>query len=104
MSQLLTNPILLTNPPDTILKGCREGNLQEQLYKHCYPDMIKICFRYAGDMDGAGTIFNNAMLRVFKRIHKYKEEGKLMGWCRTIVTNCCIDFVKKQNRVIEAVI
>jgi RNA polymerase sigma-70 factor, ECF subfamily len=103
MSQLLTKPILLTNPPDTILKGCRTGNVQsqEQLYKHCYPDMIKICYRYAGDMDGAGIIFNNAMLRVFKSIHNYKEEGKLMGWIRTIVTHCCIDFVKKQNKFRE---
>ncbi len=93
----------LTSPPDTILKGCRENNLQcqEQLYKHCYPDMIKVCYRYAGDMDGAGIIFNNAMLRVFKSIEKYKEEGKLMGWIRTIVTHCCIDFVKKQNKFRE---
>ena len=24
---------------------------QEQLYKYCYPEMIKICCRYAGDLD-----------------------------------------------------
>jgi len=65
--------------------------------------MIKICYRYAGDMDGAGSIFNDAMLRVFRSINNYKEEGKLMGWIRTIVTNCCIDFVKKQNKFREEV-
>ena len=52
-------------------------------------------------MDGAGIIFNNAMLRVFKSLPHYKEEGKLMGWIRTIVTNCCIDYVKKQNKFRE---
>jgi RNA polymerase sigma factor (sigma-70 family) len=105
MNQVLTKPILLTTPSDTILKGCREADLncQEQLYKHCYPDMIKICYRYAGDMDGAGIIFNNAMLRVFKNINSYREEGKLIGWIKTIVTNCCIDFVKKQNKFKEEV-
>ena len=103
MNQVLTKPKLPTDPLDMILKGCRENDLpcQERLYKHCYPEMIKVCYRYAGDMDGAGTIFNNAMLRVFKHIHQYKEEGKLMGWIKTIVVNCSIDFIKQQNKFKE---
>jgi RNA polymerase sigma-70 factor, ECF subfamily len=82
---------------DIIIKGCRDNDIhcQEQLYKLCYPEMIKICSRYASDLDGAGIIFNNAMLKVFKNIEKYKEEGRLMGWIKTIVVNCSIDFVKK---------
>jgi RNA polymerase sigma-70 factor (ECF subfamily) len=59
--------------------------------------MIKICFRYAADADGAGSIYNNAMLRVFKNIDSYSEEGKLAGWIKVIVVNCCIDFCKKKN-------
>jgi len=82
-----------------LIKGCRQNDIlcQQQLYKFCYPDMIKICHRYANDMDGAGIIYNNAMLKVFKGISNYTEEGKLMGWVKTIVVNCCIDFCKKKN-------
>lgn len=103
MHQVLTKPILLTNPPDTIIQGCRENNLQcqEQLYRLCYPELISICYRYGGDMDRAGIIYNNAMLRVFKNIHSYREEGKWMGWVKTIVINCSLDFVKQQNRFRE---
>lgn len=103
MNTVLTQSVLLNNTPDKVLRGCREGDLdcQEQLYRQCYPDMIKVCYRYAGDMDGAGIIFNNAMLRVFKSIKDYTDEGKLMAWVRAIVTNCCIDFVKKQTRFRE---
>jgi RNA polymerase sigma-70 factor (ECF subfamily) len=54
-------------------------------------------------MDGAGTIFNNAMLRIFKNIHSYRDEGKLMGWVKAIVVNCCIDFIKQQNKFREQV-
>jgi len=70
---------------------------QQQLYKLYYPDMIKICYRYAGDTDGAGTIYNNAMLKVFKNIRNYIDEGKLTAWIKTIVINCSIDFCKKKN-------
>lgn len=58
--------------------------------------MIKVCSRYANDSDGAGTIFNNAMLRIFKSIGEYKEEGKLNAWIKKIVVHCCIDFCKKK--------
>jgi RNA polymerase sigma-70 factor (ECF subfamily) len=59
--------------------------------------MIKVCYRYARDADGAGTVYNNAMLKVFKNIVNYKEEGKLGGWIKTIVVNCCIDFCKQHQ-------
>ncbi|MFT3982076.1 MAG: RNA polymerase sigma factor [Ferruginibacter sp.] len=83
---------------DQLIDGCRKNDLQcqQQLYKLYYPEMIKICFRYAGDMDGAATIYNNAMLRVFKGIHTYKEQAKLGGWIKTIVINACIDFCKSK--------
>ncbi len=82
-----------------LIKGCKQNDVlcQQQLYKLFYPDMIKICYRYANDMDGAGIIYNNAMLKVFKGIGNYKEEGKLAGWMKVIVVNCCIDFCKSQN-------
>lgn len=90
----------MTDPLEIIIKGCRDNNMQsqEQLYKYCYPEMIKICSRYAGDLDKAGIIFNNAMLRVFKGIHNYHHEGKFMGWVKVIVVNCALDLIKKENK------
>lgn len=82
-----------------LVKGCKQNDVlcQEQLYKLFYPDLIKICFRYANDMDGAGIIYNNAMLKIFKGIGNYHEEGKLAGWIKTVVINCCIDFCKRKR-------
>jgi len=86
-----------------MVAGCRNNDLQsqEQLYRMYYPEMIRICCRYAGDMDGAGIIYNNAMLRIFKYIGSYEHEGKLGGWIKTIVVNCCLDFVKQKNRFLN---
>lgn len=103
MTQVLPKTKLLTDPHEIIVRGCWENDLhcQEQLYRLCYPDMIKICCRYAGDLDGAGIIFNNAMLRAFKSMNTYRHEGKLFGWIKTIVIRCCLDFVKKESRFKE---
>lgn len=37
------------------------------------------------------------MLKVFKGIGNYKDEGKLGGWIKTIVVHCCIDFCKAKS-------
>ncbi len=90
----------MTDPLEITISGSQHNDVQsqEQLYRLCYPEMIKICFRYAGDMDGAGLIFNNAMLKAFKALATYQHQGKLISWIKTIVIHCCIDYVKKQNR------
>ena len=99
MNQLITKKRFLSINLDIIINGCKQNDplCQQQLYKFYYPDMIKIGYRYAGDADGAGIIYNNAMLKVFKNISNYTDEGKLEPWIKTIVINCAIDFCKKKN-------
>jgi RNA polymerase sigma-70 factor, ECF subfamily len=89
----------LNNNLDTIIKGCLTHDLQsqEQLYRLCYAEMIKTCYRYAKDTDAAGSIFNDAMLKVFKNLDNYEEQGKFMGWIKIIVVNTCFDYCKKQT-------
>ena len=104
MSQVLPKPKPLTDPIDIIIQGCRENDLQsqEQLYRQFYPEMIKICQRYAGDLDGAGIVFNNAMLRVFRNIKNYQHEGKLAAWIKAIIINCALDHIKSTSKIKEA--
>jgi RNA polymerase sigma-70 factor, ECF subfamily len=103
MSQAAHKPKHLTDPTDIMIEGCRRNDLQgqERLYRLYYPDMIKICCRYAGDMDGAGIIYNNTMLRVFKNMNSYRHEGKLTGWIKTILINCCLDYLKQKNKFVN---
>ncbi len=89
----------MDNNIQILIKGCLKHDLQsqEQLYKLCYAEMIKICYRYAKDADTAGLIFNDAMLKVFKNLEKYEEQGKLLAWVKVIVVNTCFDYCKRQT-------
>jgi RNA polymerase sigma-70 factor (ECF subfamily) len=61
--------------------------------------MIRLCLRYAfGDTDQAGTMYNQAMLNVFRSIKQFKNEGAFMGWIRKIVVNVCIDHCRKKTK------
>src|SRR5690349_14215340 len=77
-----------------IVDACKKQDAaaQEFLYRHCYPGMIKICLRYCrGQADMAGSIFNQAMLKVFQHIEQYSGKNAIEAWIRRIVINSCID-------------
>lgn len=58
--------------------------------------MMKVCYRYTFDVETAASIYNDAMIKVFKNIGAYIEEGKLLAWVKRIVVNTCIDYIRKK--------
>jgi RNA polymerase sigma-70 factor (ECF subfamily) len=59
--------------------------------------MIRVCLRYAGgSLSEAGALYNAAMLRVFRKIGQFRNEGEIMGWVRRIVVTVCIDNCRAQ--------
>jgi RNA polymerase sigma-70 factor (ECF subfamily) len=83
---------------EELIEGCKKGKsaYQEQLYKHCFAPMIKVCLRYTRNMDEAAGFYNTAMFKVFTNINQYRNDGEFLGWVRRIVVNTCIT-VLKQN-------
>ena len=68
--------------------------MQKALYSLCYDEMMRVCNRYVNDMETNASLYNDAMLKVFRNIDSYKDEGKIIGWVKRIVINTCIDFVR----------
>ena len=89
------------------IKGCQCNNrwAQESLYKYFYDDMFRTCQRYTEDAHQALSILNDAFLKVFLNISKYKKEtGSFKVWLKTIVINTAIDYTrscKKEIRLIH---
>jgi RNA polymerase sigma-70 factor (ECF subfamily) len=88
---------------DDIIKGClqQDAASQEQLYRICYPVMIKLCTRYSNDKNDAGAIYNEAMLKVFKHFRQFRGQGDLAAWIRKIIVNTCVDFCRRQIKFVH---
>ena len=87
-----------------IIEGCKQNKRQsqEQLYKYCFEQMMKVCLRYHTNMDDAAASYNTAMYNVFVKINQYKNQGEFFGWVRRIMVNTCLNAIK-QNAKFEAV-
>ncbi|RYD55826.1 MAG: sigma-70 family RNA polymerase sigma factor [Sphingobacteriales bacterium] len=79
-----------------IIKGCRKQDraCQEYLYKKYYSLFLKICARYAKDMEDAEQLMNDGFLRIFTKIDSYENTGSFEGWMKRILVNTCLDYLR----------
>lgn len=86
---------------DILFEQCRSGDLkaQEKVYKHFYPELIKICVRYSGNLDDAGTIYNNAFLKIFNHSTLYEHRGRLTHWVIKVITHTAIDYTRAKHKL-----
>lgn len=82
-----------------IIKGCREDNrkCQEYLYKQYYSLFMKICARYAKNMEDAEQLVNDGFLRIFRNVDGFKNNGSFEGWMKRILVNNCLDYLKSKQ-------
>jgi RNA polymerase sigma factor (sigma-70 family) len=79
-----------------IIAGCRAKNraIQEQLYKMYYSTFLKVCARYAKNMQDAEQLINDGFLKVFTQIEAFKNAGSFAGWMQRIMINTCLDYLR----------
>lgn len=79
-----------------IIAGCRKKNraIQEHLYKTYYSLFLKVCARYAKNMQDAEQLLNDGFLKIFTQIDKYGNTGSFEGWMKRVVVNTCLDYLR----------
>ncbi len=82
-----------------IIAGCRKKDraLQEHLYKVYYSIFLKVCARYAKNMQDAEQLLNDGFLKVFTQIDNFKNAGSFPGWMQRIMVNTCLDYLRSTS-------
>jgi len=90
---------MLPYPEQEIIAGCKKQHRpsQEKLYKQYYNLFLKICARYAMNMEDAEQLMNDGFLKIFKNISGYKNTGSFEGWMKRIIVNNCLDYLKSRE-------
>lgn len=81
-----------------LVKGCQKGDRKslELLYTRYSPKMFSICMRYAQNHHNAEDILQDAFVKVYKNIGKFRNEGSFEGWLRRIFVNTAIEHYRKK--------
>lgn len=80
-----------------LVKRCIQGNAQaqRQLYQLLADKMFAVCLRYADSRQDAEDILQEAFIKVFKNIKRFKFHGSFEGWVRRIMVNTSIEHHRK---------
>jgi len=82
-----------------LINGCRNKDRywQEQLHRTYYGRLMRICARYARNMEDAEQLLQDGFLRIFSKIDSYEHKGSFEGWMKQIIVNICLDFLKTKT-------
>jgi RNA polymerase sigma-70 factor (ECF subfamily) len=78
---------------EQLLKGCVKGDreAQKMLYERFSRQMYTVCLRYAKEQLEAEDILQEAFIKVFDSIKKFRGESKLGYWIKRIVINTALN-------------
>jgi len=71
--------------------------MQEELYNRFSPKMYAVSLRYAGNADDAQDILQEAFIKVFKNLARFRGEGSFEGWVRRIFVNTAIEHLRRKT-------
>jgi len=58
---------------------------------------LKVCARYAKNMQDAEQLLNDGFLKVFTQIENFKNAGSFAGWMQRIMVNTCLDYLRSTS-------
>jgi RNA polymerase sigma-70 factor (ECF subfamily) len=60
--------------------------------------IAKFIYKHINDAEATKDLCQEVFLKVFKALPNYKRESAFYSWLYRIAMNCCIDFLRQQNR------
>ena len=82
---------------ELVSRCCKgERTAQKQLYEHFAARMLAVCTRYSKNQDDAEDILQEAFVKVFNSIEKFRHDSTLGFWIKRIVINTALNYHRKQ--------
>ncbi|MDB5193001.1 MAG: sigma-70 family polymerase sigma factor [Segetibacter sp.] len=88
-----------TQNEHSLIQNCIQGDRigQKQLYDMYASKMFAICLRYAKNQMDAEDILQEAFIKLFNNLHRFRGEGSFDGWVRRIFVNTAIEHIRKKH-------
>jgi RNA polymerase sigma-70 factor (ECF subfamily) len=89
-----------------LLEKAKNGDVEafESLVESYQKKAFNIAYRMIGNYDDASDLTQEAFIRIYKSISNFKEQSSLSTWIYRIITNVCLDELRRRkNRNIVSI-
>lgn len=85
---------------DGLIKKIKDGDMDAftQLVELFGDRAVNFAYRMLKDQNDAEDAVQEAFLKVFDKIHTFKQESKFSTWFYTVLSNICRDMLRKKSK------
>lgn len=82
-----------------LIKACLANDrlAQRDLYERYSKAMYTIAYRITGEFESANDVLQEAFVKVFRALPRFRQESTLGAWIKTIVVRTALTHIKKQK-------
>ena len=82
-----------------LIQAClrNDRNAQRKLYNAYAGRMLVVCVRYVQNQAEAEDILQEAFIKIFQNLDKFRAESTLGAWIKRIVVNTAINQIRSQQ-------
>lgn len=83
-----------------LVRRARDGNFEafETLFERHRTLVYRFAYQMTSRRDDAEDLVQEAFVRAYQNLHRYRDEAKFTTWLLRIVTNLCTDQVRMTQR------
>lgn len=76
----------------------------KQLYLQYADAMYNVCVRILQHQTEAEDALQEAFIKIFNNIQQYRNESSIGSWMKQIVTNTCLNILRKKKLVLDELV
>lgn len=86
-----------------IIAACLDNDrmAQKQLYDRYKKAMYTVSYRITNDFELANDVLQEAFVKIFRNLHKFRQESTLGAWIKTIVVRTALSKIKREKKFEE---
>ncbi len=86
-----------------LIAACRrqDRRAQKELYDRYNRAMYTACYRICGDFDLANDALQEGFLKVFQKLHTFREESTIGAWMKVVIVRTALNRIRRQPRYEE---
>lgn len=91
----------MEEPHPSVVAAARRGETAafEELVRIYQADIWRLCHHLLGDRSAADDATQEAFLRAYRFVPKFKGGSKFSTWLFSIARNCCLDEMRRAGRL-----
>ena len=92
-------------PDPQLVRAAADGDLGafEELVRGFQADVWRLCLHLLGDRSAADDAAQDAFVRAYRFLGRYRGDSKFSTWMFSIVRNCCLDELRRKQRRVSLV-